>query len=256
VWIGVFTFAYVAAYCQATMLDTAEGHDVIHSWPDLGWREAFWSLPLPMYMTFLGIAAGYVIGASIGTILAIPAGVFFLFPILLLSALEADRVMIPYSPAVLASLRDQAWLWLGFFAETAVLAVVWLGPILWGMERWPGWTLAISAPWSAAMLLIYARLFGRLAWRIGEEVEDRPRNRGRADSARRDEGSRREEPAEPRRRWFTGRRKSKVLPKHAEWQDEETDQWLENPVPQPPPAPPTATAAPLLPPPPTRVRRE
>jgi hypothetical protein len=246
VWIAVFSFAYAAAYCQATLLDTAEGHDVVHSWPDLGWREAFWSLPLPVYILGLSFAVGYAAAATSTVVWLAPLGVFLMFPILLLSALEADRMICPYSPAVLASLRDQWRLWGMFYIETAVLAAVWLLPVVWGMGRAPFRTLAWSAPASGAMLLIYARLIGRLAWRIAEEPEGRV-GRARPGSGHVEAQS---PPREPKR--FIGRRKgSQDAKRRLDWQD--TEAWLENPVPQAPPAPPPA--APPIPPPPTQVRR-
>lgn len=53
----------------------------------------------------------------------------------------------------------------GLSCESAVLAALWLGLVIVGIGRFPDLTMLLTGPLLAAVLFIYARLLGRLAWR-------------------------------------------------------------------------------------------
>ena len=74
------------------------------------------------------------------------------------------------SPAILQSLIRRVWCWGLFYVEVAVLAAPWVACAIIGFTfRHPFWTALLLAAPVSALVLIYARLLGRLAWRIAED---------------------------------------------------------------------------------------
>ncbi|MFM8583413.1 MAG: hypothetical protein ACKOFW_18250, partial [Planctomycetaceae bacterium] len=101
--------------------------------------------------------------------LALLAG---LYPIVLMSALESNSPWIPLSRRVAVSLVRSPGVWLVFsLLATSLLALV--GGLLWLVWRQQSlWLAVASGPVLSALLLIGARLFGRLAWKISD-IESR-----------------------------------------------------------------------------------
>ena len=96
---------------------------------------------------------------------AVLATVSLLYPIFLLSSLEANSVFVPLSLPILRSLISCWWGWLTFYALAALLGGSWLGLLLAGLPSFPFLTALACGPLLAAVLLIVSRLLGRLAWR-------------------------------------------------------------------------------------------
>ncbi len=158
--------SYSAACVWSAIQDTADGHDRVleSSMPE--WDQ--W------LFTLLGMVMLWAASASIGYPLSLIreigiAGIFgssmLVFPVLLLSSMECGSSILPYSPPVLATLRRLWWGWLVFYVLTALLLVGFFAPLVRGLATAPYATLLAAGPVAAAILLVYARLLGRVAWR-------------------------------------------------------------------------------------------
>lgn len=173
-WSSIWTFSYAATLILAVVEETAAGNDEIN-WPDEDWRQRVWKFLYVGYLLVLAALAGAGVGALVQPYsghfwLPLFATVYFVFPVNLLSSLEASSPWAPITPAILRSLIVRLWCWGFFYTETALVvapcvALVFIGFYL----RHPFWTAFLVAPPLSAVVLIYARLLGRLAWRITED---------------------------------------------------------------------------------------
>jgi len=176
VWVSVWTYSYAASCLLAIVQETASGNDLI-TWPEDTWRDRFWKL---LYVGYLAVLAALA-GAGVASLLEWQTGIFWpalaitgcvLFPIILLSSLERDSTWAVLSPVIVRSLFVVMWGWLVFYSFAALLGVLAALPIGAGYylrHQFAG--VVLAAPVAAAAVLIYARLLGRLAWRITERLE-------------------------------------------------------------------------------------
>jgi DNA-directed RNA polymerase subunit M/transcription elongation factor TFIIS len=170
-WTSLWTYSYAAGCMLAVMQDTSSGSDEVLSWPEGDWREWMW----PMLHVGYVLVVAITIGSGVGWLmsLAMPWGgalggiaSFVLFPIFLVSSMEANSAVVILTRPVLGSLVSLWWGWLVVLGLAAAMlgglaAIVWIASAV-------SWFAAplVAAPALAAMLLIYARLLGRLAWRV------------------------------------------------------------------------------------------
>lgn len=172
-WLSIFTFSYLAACSTAIISETAAGSDRVSGWPDPDWRDWFWTMM--RYAPAVGAAAAAAYGVGLLAQLtnesyrwpAIGVTMLLLTPIFILSTLDSGAVMTLLTPLITGSLVRRWWAWLRFYAMCFALAVFWPGTLLAGYSLQPFYAAAVTAPLMAAVLLIYARLLGRLAWAIG-----------------------------------------------------------------------------------------
>ena len=170
IWLTVWSFSYAAASCLPVLIDTAAGNDRIETWPEPNWKE--WALQL-IYISYIGIVAevlSYIVGQVCAILTGSPwiasvVALFILFPVVLLSALEANTLWVPFTAPILKSLKTLWWGWLLFYALTALMAGAWLALLLIGISIAPYLTMLVAGPTLSAVLLIGSRLLGRLAWR-------------------------------------------------------------------------------------------
>lgn len=175
IWLSIWTFSFSADCAVRVLESTASGLDHVEAWSEGGWKE--W-VPHALYLGWIGsipALVGYVAGL-IAQRLDAPfwpvtlAAVFVLYPIALLSALDANSVWVPLTKVVFKSLLVLWWGWIGFYLLTALIAAG-LGALLYyGVPRLEVFAFLAVAPLLSASLLIYARLLGRLAWKIGQKV--------------------------------------------------------------------------------------
>jgi len=173
-WSSIWTFSYAATLILAVVEETAAGNDEIN-WPDEDWRQRVWKF---LYVGYLLVLAALA-GAGVGVLVQRYSGhfwpplfttIFFAFPIIVLSSLEASSPWAPITPAILRSLIVRMWCWGFFYIETALVAAPCAVLVFFGFSfRHPFWTAFLVAPPLSAVVLIYARLLGRLAWRITED---------------------------------------------------------------------------------------
>ena len=170
-WISMWTGSFAAACGMRVFEDTAAGSNHVSDWPDPNWRE--WMLPLMHmgYVALMVLAIGYGIGLACGgsleTILLVMAlSEFVLFPICLLSVLEANNIAILLSPRLLRSVIQKPVGWLQFYLVTGALFAAW-GGLAWFIGGISTLLLILlHGVLYATVSLIWFWLLGRLAWLI------------------------------------------------------------------------------------------
>lgn len=91
------------------------------------------------------------------------------FPILLMSQLDINSPWGILSGRILASLARCPFSWLLFYLESAVLAAI-CGVVVFVTMRIDLTYTLLAMPLYIAALIIYARLVGRLGWRLAEAM--------------------------------------------------------------------------------------
>ncbi len=160
----VIVLSLVSACCQTALQDTADGHPLPqeHTMPELGqW------IFIAISWLMLGTAA-----ASIGFPLSLAIGpmAFFItlwifFPFLLLSSLETESVLMPFSMPVVRSLGYQLGSWVMFYLLVTLMAAAVGVAAYYSFDFSPLATFFVGGPVLATVALVYARLLGRLAWK-------------------------------------------------------------------------------------------
>lgn len=179
---GFALFAAVAITLLAVLQDTAEGKDVIENWPEgnfLDWfAEAAYVLVALFVAAFPGVLLGRLVSylapdsSSVGWefVFCIPT-TFVLFPIALLSALEAGSPLNVLSRPILRSLSVLARGWLQFYFWSGLLSTAGFVALAFAIAG-PLWMGVVSMAVIAPLLMVYFRLLGRLAWWCREEVAE------------------------------------------------------------------------------------
>lgn len=172
--------ALTASYASACMLriieDTANGADDVTSWPAFDWRDWVVALVSVLWVLFLCAMVGYgvrlLFGPMIGLWGWLPGSlvIFVIFPFLLLSSLDADSRAVPYSPNIIRSVKTVWTQWLLFYGMATVLCGGWflIALVFFLINRYVA--SIIMMPLLAAVVMIYARLVGRLAYSFGQTV--------------------------------------------------------------------------------------
>lgn len=168
-WIFYLTASYCAS-CSLTILeDTANGTQVIDEWPDPVFRE--WMAAL-LYFAFLGTiaqAAGVLAEAVLGSNLhvwMISVGMMYaIYPIIVLSSLEAGSVFVPLTRVVLDSVFRYVHYWSVYYLVSAGITAGVVATAYFGLRSFPFASALWMGPLVAAFAIIQARLLGRLAWR-------------------------------------------------------------------------------------------
>jgi hypothetical protein len=194
IWIGIMSLSYLAANSVAILVETASGIDKVEGWPDPVMKEQAVDL---VYLSFLLIVAevlsfflGQVLGVLLGPAWLVSLVVLFLlYPIILLSSLEANSPFAPLTLPIVASLQTVTWAWGVFYGLSGGLLLVWALPLKWTLGK-SGWTqfftMIFAAPLISGWCFLYARLLGRLAWKASltflekqedEEAQDQPKKK-------------------------------------------------------------------------------
>jgi len=176
---AILTFSYAITCCLAVIEGTFNGWDAVDDWPDLDWKAWLWSygrvVVLGLQAGLVGLALQYCLSLTLGMESHLPMvfGTLAAFPFILLGALAAGEAWAPMAIGrVLASVPRLWWAWTLFYVETTPLIVGWTILTLVGLVVSPVPMTFVSCPALAALMLIYARLLGRLARLIGEQEED------------------------------------------------------------------------------------
>ena len=176
---GVSCAAVAAIHGLTILLETTAGNDRMENWPNVGffleWIGQIWFIINTSAISVaLGLGLDWLLpGLPGGREVTVAITVFFLFPILLLCALETDSPFLPVSSVVLASLGRQALAWLAFYVQTgsllaaAAALVYYLRP-----QLDPRLAIPLAALVFSAVVMICFRLLGRLAFYCSVEGED------------------------------------------------------------------------------------
>jgi hypothetical protein len=160
----ILAMSYSITSCLAAIQDTADGHDLPQDNTFPEWDQWLYTLLSWVMVGAAAAAVGFPLSLAIGP-MAFAISFLLLFPILLLSAMEADSFIMPFSPPVLRSLGYYAHGWLMFYLVSIGLITLVAYGFDYAYRESPVTTLLLSGPVLAALLLIYARLIGRLAWK-------------------------------------------------------------------------------------------
>lgn len=161
------TLGYAASCCLMIVEETSYGWDTFEISPGIDWKQWVWNLT---HIAFLAIQAG-IVGAAVQAVSFADTwwpsvlGTLAAFPLVLLGALAAEGAWVPLAFAsVLQSVPLVRWAWAAFFLETTPLLVGWTLLTQAGLAGPSPWLTPVYAgPLLAAVILIYARLIGRLA---------------------------------------------------------------------------------------------
>ena len=161
--ITLAVLSFAAASCRAAIQDTADGHDLPQEASLPEWDHWVFTFLAWLSLWAAAGAIGFPLSLAIGPA-AFLITATLLFPILLLSAMESDSYIVPFSPPVLRTLGYFWHGWLMFYLLTTGMFAGWLVAFDFAYPRAPNLTVLFSGPVLAAMMLIYARLLGRVAW--------------------------------------------------------------------------------------------
>ena len=184
-WTWVWALSYAAACFVTIVQDTGSGNDAVDGWPEGDWRERV------VTMLYVGLHFGFALAA--GSALAWPIGMFYgptwgvlatiaatnlFFPLFMLSSMEADTLLVPYSAVMYGSLFKVAGGWLVVYLES-LFVVAFVGGVLVAGLAWSPIAALVAAPLLlSTAIFILARLYGRLAWRVGQaESRLKPRKK-------------------------------------------------------------------------------
>jgi hypothetical protein len=164
---GVLTFGYAATCCLTIIEDTSNGWDTIEVSPGMEWKEWIWNFAHIATLALQAAMVGYVVQliSSSNSSLPMVVATYVVFPMVLLGALAADGAWVPLAiGTVLRSLVQVWWAWGLFFLEITPMAVVWTILTKKELAGDTPWLVPLyAAPFLAVIILIYARLTGRLA---------------------------------------------------------------------------------------------
>jgi hypothetical protein len=177
VLVGLFLLAYGSRCLLVVVQGTSMGADSVH-WPDeafLDWVTQsaglvcliiLWLVPAGILARVLGEEFMADANPALRTlVLAVPV-LWLYFPFGALSSLSSVSRWVLFRPRVAMALLRVFPSLLGFYLSTALVGVIAVAPFYLGTFGGSPWLLLIAAPLSAAMVLIYSRLLGRLGWII------------------------------------------------------------------------------------------
>ncbi len=182
IWLGV-----LSVKCLAILGDTADGYDDVQAWPEgpfLDWvGEVFFVVNSLAIAMLPGVLISKLLVVSVGqsTWWIVPLGIVVMFPVMLMSMLEANSPMMPLSRHVWRSLLRVWRAWGCFYIETTLIIAA-VGGLIFGMSdlnQWLAVPIASAALVAAAM--IYFRLLGRVAWCYARAVHQDEREAAEAE---------------------------------------------------------------------------
>jgi predicted Zn finger-like uncharacterized protein len=168
-------FASIAFSCfLAVVAESSEGVKQIENWPSLlDWFGNFFAFAVAaMVSAFPGYAISFLLPQDelIQTIV-IAASVVASFPVAVLSQLDIGSIWGVLSPRVLQSMLRCPFSWLTFFLQSSVIAGACIAATIFAAE-FGLHPLVVAAPLGTSAMFLYARLLGRLAWRLAETMPE------------------------------------------------------------------------------------
>lgn len=173
--VATWSLSYASSCAFSIIQDTGAGLNKVEGWPEGGVSEWVMDLMAVIYVFFASGFVSYLIAyplqpvtGMIGPPVLIIHGL--LFPPAILSALDADSILLPYSEMTLRSLVRIPLIWLQMLS---LYFCVWLAAagILTPLSIYSPIVAGIaSGPVITAAIFISARLIGRQAWLVGEDA--------------------------------------------------------------------------------------
>ena len=184
--VGLFTLTY-AAHCFLTIVvDTAAGNDEVH-WPDeppTDWygKPIFllWLLLLPFALVgMLLILSASELDGPLATLALLVGITWLFFPLSLWSSLGASSSWMIVHLGMYRRVFRHPGILLLFYLLTAPILVLGVALVYYGITRPNMVWLPIGAIGGSALLFIYARLAGRVAWLACQGLPTRQKKKQR-----------------------------------------------------------------------------
>ena len=176
---GVACAGVAAIHGLTILLETTAGNDRMENWPNVGlfleWiGQLLFVFNAAVVSGLLGLGIDWLLPGVLGTrVMTISLTVFFLFPMFLLCMLETNSPFLPLSGVVFASLGTHALSWLAFYLESACLLAADAAIVYYAGPRLDAWaSIPLAALLFSAVVMIYFRLLGRLAFYCSAELEE------------------------------------------------------------------------------------
>ncbi len=176
-WVIILAMSYLSGCLLAIVEGTANGYDEITDWPAGDWRDYLFSLAYSAGMlvpTALVAVAVYWLIPLETWVLPMAIGILC-YPFFLLSAMENGTALRVFSKPILRTYIDLWWGWGIVYSISAGMFGLWT---IWFVRAFPDApfaTVVLASPVLAAILFIYSRLLGRLAWwsqHVAAETDD------------------------------------------------------------------------------------
>ena len=178
-WLGYASDSYLGI-----VEDTAGGLDATH-WPDfapfdwfarlfqLAWLTVLWLVPAWLFA--LAIAPGWLAGGAFPQLFFL---VFWLIvPVSLLSSMSApSRLLVLYWP-FLRRLAKHPLHIVGFYASSAGVLAAGIWCLVQGIYNDNNVWVLLAAPVVSAVIILHARLVGRLAYQVAYHTPEAKRSR-------------------------------------------------------------------------------
>jgi hypothetical protein len=176
---GVGCAGVTAIHGLTILLETTAGNDRMENWPNvslfLDWVGDLWFIfNTAVISVALGLGVNWLLPGLLGAReFTVAITVFFVFPIFLLCALETDSPFLPVSTVVLVSLGRQGIAWLAFYLQAGSLLAGSAALIYYlAHQLETRFVIPLAALLFSAVVMIYFRLLGRLAFYCSVEPEE------------------------------------------------------------------------------------
>jgi hypothetical protein len=174
--VAAYVLAYAARCLLVVVQGTAAGQDAV-TWPDepiMDWlgQAVHVAFLLALWLAPAGLLARGLRHVwlpddpGLRTLLLAAPGLWLFFPVGLLSSLSAGSPWVPFRPVIVGRLLRLLPATFAFYLVSLGLAAAAIYP--WYVAlRGMSYLLPVAAIVSAVLLLVYARLLGRIAWLVG-----------------------------------------------------------------------------------------
>ena len=190
---GIFFAAIVMACGFAILQSVANQEETIQEWPVL-LDPTEWIGPLLVTgaaVLLSGLPAWllgqFAFGNNLATVCLTMFSIYLLFPFVLLSMLDMQSVMVPFSPEVARSVTKCQESWGGFYFSSGLLFFATF-MVFFSVSLMAPPVQAVFCIFTAvAATFVYFSMLGRLAYSIGQAVNDEPLKNDIDRSRRREE---------------------------------------------------------------------
>jgi hypothetical protein len=166
-WITIWTVSYGASCWLVVVEDTASGNQRTHNWQQESWRDWVLTACYVGYVVCQSCVVGYGTGllaelTGIGFWQGMLPTAWVAFPILILSSLEAGLWWVPLTKPIVQSLAKHVGAWLMYYVLSTVVVGGGAAAGMLFLTRLPVAGLLLLGPIWSTVVLIHARLLGRL----------------------------------------------------------------------------------------------
>jgi len=177
--VGLVWLVIVSAHLLAILHDSAAGNKYILNWPEFSPTDWIGAAIYVVISVLMSVGVACLLTWPFGGVFVhwwlVPICVWLLFPIVMLSALEAESVLLPASSIVWQSLRKCGRTWAIFFVQTFLLglSVLMLTAVMVYFQL-QDFGVIVFAGYGMVVEMLYFRLLGRLAWACDEYFRRHP----------------------------------------------------------------------------------